>query len=612
MLSRPRPEDGEDDENMSPTVVTQAPKVEVHEPASALEDLEKRLAQLGGPGEQMTMLGDETNSLETSKDTDNSPPPVASDISKPESGAGNNALLNRIMAAQERARLAQQKLREEQALQKQQKEELKTPPPPIEELEDPSISAPPSYEEIIPTVEAPPPYEELSNKNDNLPSYEDLLVAPAPTQQAVLSEEEEQLLFLQELEHDTTTANNPSQVAEEEEAPSAPPLHELEDSANLEPDFAELYPQEAASEAYNLDDLPPSYEEFQEHHVQEQPSVSTESAPPGEQESSAFEYDSFGNLITKEEYNKVQEEQRMIMEQIQMQARAKGGTTAGEVVAGSQDCLSSAATAMNELIASRGGNTRSVTDIDASAQQPAAVAAVDPNTQVVKVGPNQRVALLDQSKTRQAIDNGTAILVECVGCQNWMQIANTAQLMFCPCCQSVCPIIRQNAVKTREEAIQLTKDRKMAESLQDKEWNPKEEGEQQGFLQTWKDYWFPDTNKEGAGVVATAGFPAVRSSVSAEAQSSNGGLHSAQVNGNEDEETDGLLPARVAQKQPHLFSCVIDSVSNLGNSLNRITAGDSEEEQDEEDVSLLAVTQSGRFGDNRGGVGGGNTEYQAL
>ena len=61
------------------------------------------------------------------------------------------------------------------------------------------------------------------------------------------------------------------------------------------------------------------------------------------------------------------------------------------------------------------------------------------------------------------------LLVECISCFNWMQIAGMATLMFCPCCQSVVPIIQQNAVRTHEEAKQLMRDWQLVERLQNED-----------------------------------------------------------------------------------------------------------------------------------------------
>jgi len=40
----------------------------------------------------------------------------------------------------------------------------------------------------------------------------------------------------------------------------------------------------------------------------------------------------------------------------------------------------------------------------------------------VKIGNNQTVALHGQERTKKAIKDGTAILVQCINCQNWMQV----------------------------------------------------------------------------------------------------------------------------------------------------------------------------------------------
>jgi hypothetical protein len=85
---------------------------------------------------------------------------------------------------------------------------------------------------------------------------------------------------------------------------------------------------------------------------------------------------------------------------------------------------------------------------------------------MVQIGNNQTVALHGQERTKKAIKEGTAILVQCINCQNWMQVTESATLMFCPVCQVVSPVVKQSEVLTKEEAIQLTLDRKLAEKLQ--------------------------------------------------------------------------------------------------------------------------------------------------
>jgi hypothetical protein len=86
----------------------------------------------------------------------------------------------------------------------------------------------------------------------------------------------------------------------------------------------------------------------------------------------------------------------------------------------------------------------------------------------VKIANNQMVALHSQDCTKRAIREGTAILVQCIKCQNWMQVTDLASLMFCPICQVVSPVIKQSKVLSKVEPIQLTMDRRLAKKLQAK------------------------------------------------------------------------------------------------------------------------------------------------
>jgi len=64
--------------------------------------------------------------------------------------------------------------------------------------------------------------------------------------------------------------------------------------------------------------------------------------------------------------------------------------------------------------------------------------------------------------TKKVIAEGTAIFVQCITCQNLMQVTDSATIMFCPVCQVVSTVTQQMEVMTKEEAVQLTLDQKMA------------------------------------------------------------------------------------------------------------------------------------------------------
>merc|ERR1712087_220451 len=146
------------------------------------------------------------------------------------------------------------------------------------------------------------------------------------------------------------------------------------------------------------------------------------------------------------------------------------------------------------------------------------------NAQTVEIAPNKRVALHGQDRTKEAIANGTAVLVQCLNCQNWMQVTPTATLMFCPVCQVVSPVEHQSSVWTKEEAVQMSLDRKLAEKIQNEEWAAQElqsnegGGEEEGFLSTFKAAVFGSSSNAATGV--PSGNPNALQSNTAQAQKS--------------------------------------------------------------------------------------------
>ena len=76
------------------------------------------------------------------------------------------------------------------------------------------------------------------------------------------------------------------------------------------------------------------------------------------------------------------------------------------------------------------------------------------------------MALHRQEKTRTAIKNGTAVFVKCLNCDNWMQVTQSATLMFCPICSVVSQVAKQDNTPTTEETRHMDEDRKREEKLQ--------------------------------------------------------------------------------------------------------------------------------------------------
>lgn len=233
---------------------------------------------------------------------------------------------------------------------------------------------------------------------------------------------------------------------------------------------------------------PPSYAEFE---MQCQVVPSNAAIHGEEEEEDAFAFDEIGNPLSHEQRQALIQEQRQLYEQIMKEKVANDSAIASaKAEAFDQRSSISATRAMmssggeseedgmeeNALLASRmnlvgwDSATRPssmVTSSAAAAGAASSSSVEDTNLRrMVKIGNNQMVALHGQERTKKAIKEGTAILVQCINCQNWMQVTESATLMFCPVCQVVSPVIKQHEVLTKDEAIQLTMDRKLAEKLQ--------------------------------------------------------------------------------------------------------------------------------------------------
>ena len=216
---------------------------------------------------------------------------------------------------------------------------------------------------------------------------------------------------------------------------------------------------------------PPSFAEFES------------SAAEREEESTIFDYDDAGNPLSPEQRRALLDEQRLLYEQIMSEkvandeaiARARAeafdmrsSTSAVRAMPGGgsgadpPSLLAARDRAMDSAGRDIAANDAAAAEADSAGEAGASSSA----GRMVKIGNNQMVALHGQDRTRRAIKEGTAILVQCINCQNWMQVTDSATLMFCPVCQVVSPVIKQNEVLTKEEAMQLTMDRKLAEKLQ--------------------------------------------------------------------------------------------------------------------------------------------------
>lgn len=416
--------------------------------------------------------------------------------------------------------------------------------------------------------------------------------------------------------------------AEKEENPPPPPFeiveHQQQQAVDPPPSFETLEEQPPAYEEMKLPAPPapmaPAYEDLLDHdHARQEENNSLENIQPMQAptETSAMEEEIMGmEGLSEEERHALIEEQRQIMAQIEEERQANA-----------QAIANAHADAFDQRSANAVAQVAS-DNVPRRAAMPAVEA--DGSTRTVDLGGGQQVALHGQERTRAAIADGTAILVQCVHCQNWMQVTDTATLMYCPVCSVVSPVERQSAVLTKEEAMQMSADRKMAEQLQQEEYADQEEEEEEESW--WDSVTSMFVSKKSSDAppqpqpqqVAPKERGEMGVSLPPGSIPERGGLVQARTGeeetitfSNSFEEREGLLlnqnagmeRARVAEQKP-LFSCVVDSVSTAASSMAGALTTTTLSEDDEGNVhgvdssSLLAVTRAGR--------GEPDTEYQPL
>jgi hypothetical protein len=604
----------------------------------------------------------------------------------------------RIKAAQEKARLAQQKQKAEEAeRRKREKEETRQHLAQLKEQEQHNIKnlplSPPTYDELQAKIDAaaaakedddaalmeldnemdttnnndfsylkPPPMEEAAANNTNDLSY---MKPPPPPEDVPMQMEASDLAYMQP----PPLEDEPSASAF---APSAPPAEDMHDPSTLSNSFhgGELPVPMSVLDPSTGTHAPPSYGELLKEQQQAyfqhegyrtasfhagQTAAATTNTHTYDSSAPAFDFDEMGNAMSPSDRLKMEEEQRQILKQIQEEAAANAKAI--------REAMGTSG--MGQQATSTSGFSNGTTQHSLSQPHPSEqheVEVMPPParsrgpTQIIDVGSGQKVAVHDQAKTREAISRGTALLVECVSCQNWMQISETATLMFCPCCQSVVPIVKQNTVRTREEAILLQRDRKMAEQLQ-REENERTRDDVSGVATatgtiingaeeeisfgSFKEYMsslfgYGDTTKAenaaassssqilpypGAASRPVASLSSSNQDQAAAAASAGGTLYEASIVGGNDllleqsnstDEEERLLPARVAHQPAHAFSCFETGVvSNLFGKITGKSNGASDDyEQVEFDDELLAMTDRDRLG--RADDGPTSTEYTRL
>jgi len=493
---------------------------------NSVEDLERKLAMLGSEKNKKT----ETTTV-AEKPAAVLPIAAAAVAAVAAPSAikgGKNALLARIMAAKEK---------------QEKKKALPTPASPSDLLTDfdaPSTEKdpPPSYGTNFLT-DAPPPAFDVIEQQEQFP--------PPPPIDSIL--------------------------------PPPPPLNEVLPPPPLEQNFLAVTPSAPAATAPMFEDLIGGQQQ-QQHHPPAMP------PPLKVTEPAALDIDeSILNALEPAEREAFLEEQRKIMEQIEIEkSNNKASDAAVRAMAFDQRSSNAVANvaASYESRGNRTGSRRSNPSRTVSATINNGPTTVDLG------GGTGEVAVHGSEKTQQAIEDGTAVIVKCMSCDNWMQVTEAAELMFCPICQVVCPVEKKGAATTADmdAAAQLAADSELAEKLQKEEYTGAEERRSRRRNTTRQQQQLQQQESEGqtwydwlTGAPATAA-PATRSSPSAGnvATSSTRSFISAQT-GEEPRsynETTNNSGARVAE-QKSVFSCVADSINTAATQMTAYNLGVDEE-----------------------------------
>jgi hypothetical protein len=329
----------------------------------------------------------------------------------------------------------------------------------------------------------------------------------------------------------------------------------------------------------------PSFEDLLGGGLTQQPaSEFTPMAPPSLQEAPELDIDeSILNALEPAEREAFLEEQRKIMEQIE---KNKAGNQASGAAARAAAFDQRSTAAVAQVAASYdNSSSRSRPKKSSSSHRSSGVGTVN-------LGEGIEAPLHGSELTQKAIDDGTALIVQCMSCSNWMQVTQDAEVMFCPICQTVCHVEKKGAARASnmEAAAQLAADAELAEKLQKEEYARAQGGGGSSSTrrrqnrtpapapaassqQSWYD-WL-------TGAPAPAPTPARGS---AEIRPQRGLV--AATTGEEFagrsrsfDESEGLMGgggARVAQ-QKSMFACVTDSIADAANQMTGLTLSEDQE-----------------------------------
>ena len=207
-----------------------------------------------------------------------------------------------------------------------------------------------------------------------------------------------------------------------------------------------------------------------------------------------------------------------------------------------------------------------------------------------------------------AINDGTALIIQCANCQSWMQVTKDATLMLCPNCQTVSPVDTSAAATSGEieAAAQMSADEQLAEKLQAEEYARAGGGSRKkstkkaakiekgsAVSQTWFDWMMgvpteAPPPKQGSAEIRPRGLVAASTGEEAYGSSPRAG-----------DESRGLLQgsggggARVAQSKG-VFACVADAVGTAATTMYAINQDDEGNVHGVDASGLLAMSNVSR------------------
>lgn len=331
---------------------------------------------------------------------------------------------------------------------------------------------------------------------------------------------------------------------------------------------------------------------FEDLHTQQQEHHPPPLAPPMDAAPPVLDIDdSILNALEPAEREAFLEEQRKILEQIEKE-KSNNEASGAAARAMAFDQRSSSAVASVAATYEQGGRPQT----SSSSSRPS-TSRSDGRTVNLGGGAGE-VAVHGSEKTQQAIDDGTAVIVKCMSCDNWMQVTEAAELMFCPICQVVCPVEKKGAATTAnmEAAAQLAADAELAEKLQKEEYAAAEQGRSRS-TRTQQPSRSQEQSKDGQSwydwiTGSPAPAPATRSNISSSGSRGGGGLVSAQT-GEEARSYDVGGGARVAQTKS-MFSCVADSINTAASQMYTLSADEEGNVHGVDSAGLLAMPDVSR------------------